>query len=113
MGATKICKICGVEYPYCHTNIANQYRWQDVACSKEHAAQYFAQIAESRGQSLDSLPDEYSNLLDTKVEKVSPAVVFDEPLEVDLDDAEIEDIVENIAEFTTSKRKSKKKDVSY
>ena len=48
--ATKICKVCGKEYPYCHslrldTNI---FRWQDVACSPEHAATYFANIEASR-----------------------------------------------------------------
>lgn len=47
---TKKCKICGCEYEYCHT--INQtdgiFRWQDVACSPEHASLYFAQIEESR-----------------------------------------------------------------
>lgn len=63
-GATRFCKICGVEYPYCHTNVANQYRWQDVACCKEHAAEYFAAIAVSRGLPVESsMPAEYYSLL--------------------------------------------------
>lgn len=49
--ATKICKVCGKEYPYCKTaNRENRFRWQDVACSPEHAATYFAQVAASRGE---------------------------------------------------------------
>ena len=48
---TRICKICGKEYPYCKTfNTTNAYRWQDVACCPEHAAIYFTKIAESRNE---------------------------------------------------------------
>lgn len=48
--ATKICKVCGKEYPYCHSLRLNAgvFRWQDVACSPEHASIYFARIEESR-----------------------------------------------------------------
>ena len=48
--ATKICKVCGKEYPYCHSLRldAGVFRWQDVACSPEHAAEYFARIEASR-----------------------------------------------------------------
>lgn len=48
--AKKKCKICGLEYDYCRTNKrdVSQNRWQDVACSPEHAAVYFARIAASR-----------------------------------------------------------------
>lgn len=44
-----VCKICGKEYETC-TAIGDQgvFRWQDVACCKEHGALYFAQIEESR-----------------------------------------------------------------
>jgi len=62
-GATKVCKVCGIEYPYCHTNIPNQYRWQDVACCPEHAAEYFAKIAAARSQSIDAIPTEFTELL--------------------------------------------------
>jgi len=45
----RICKICGKEYPYCKTKRpAGISRWQDVACSPEHATIYFTKIAESR-----------------------------------------------------------------
>lgn len=51
MKATKICKICGNEYEYCHTFRRDSiFRWQDVACCPEHGSQYFAKIAESRGE---------------------------------------------------------------
>lgn len=51
---TRICKICGREYPYCKTNRpADIFRWQDVACSPDHAAIYFSEIAESRSHSAD------------------------------------------------------------
>ena len=44
-----ICKICGVEYPYCRTNREdNAFRWQDVACCPEHGAEYLDRIMKSR-----------------------------------------------------------------
>lgn len=48
--ATKICKVCGREYEYCHTarRIAGVFRWQDVACCPEHGSEYLARIVASR-----------------------------------------------------------------
>lgn len=46
----RVCKVCGIEYPYCTTVTKDKYRWQDVACCKEHAAQYFAEVAMARGE---------------------------------------------------------------
>jgi len=47
----KVCKVCGKEYVYCRTNRpSGLFRWQDVACSPEHGAIYFAQIAASRAE---------------------------------------------------------------
>ena len=48
----KVCKVCGKEYEACHTlrpNMNNEFRWQDVACSPEHGAEYLRRILESRG----------------------------------------------------------------
>lgn len=46
---TKICKICGKEYEYCYTvRDGGLFRWQDVACCKEHGQEYFRQILEAR-----------------------------------------------------------------
>ena len=51
MAAYKTCKICGKEYEYCHTLAPKGvFRWQDVACSPEHAQKYFELIAISRGE---------------------------------------------------------------
>ena len=48
--AKRICKVCGNEYDYCRSlsPSADIFRWNDVACSPEHAAIYFAQIEASR-----------------------------------------------------------------
>lgn len=45
---TRKCKICGCEYPYCKTITQNRFRYQDVACSPEHATEYFRKIELSR-----------------------------------------------------------------
>lgn len=54
------CKICGKEYEYCKTERGDGvFRWQDVACCPEHAKEYFAQIAASRGEvTADSASDD-------------------------------------------------------
>jgi len=47
--ATKICKICGKEYPFCKTiRPKGTFIYQEVACCKEHAIEYFSKIAASR-----------------------------------------------------------------
>ena len=47
----KICKVCGKEYEYCHTNRpAGLFRYQDVACSPECGAEYFRRVAIARGE---------------------------------------------------------------
>ena len=46
---TRICKICGKEYPYCKTERgAGIFRYQDVACCVEHGTQYFAAVEAAR-----------------------------------------------------------------
>lgn len=54
--ATKICKVCGREYEYCRTYLPTAFRWQDVACCKEHAIEYFANIEASRATPSNSEP---------------------------------------------------------
>lgn len=45
----RVCRVCGKEYKYCKTNRREGiFRWQDVACSPEHGAIYFARIEASR-----------------------------------------------------------------
>ena len=47
--AKRICKVCGKEYEYCKTwASANKFRYQDVSCSPECGAKYFAMIEASR-----------------------------------------------------------------
>ena len=46
--ATKICKVCGKEYPYCSSNKFDMFRWQDVACCQEHGSEYFAAVLAAR-----------------------------------------------------------------
>lgn len=46
---TKICKVCGVEYPYCRTaSVPGVFRWQDVACCEDHGRIYLERIIASR-----------------------------------------------------------------
>lgn len=83
---TRICKICGCEYPYCKTIIMNGFRYQDVACSPEHATEYFRKIELSR------LPDEpiedrtVSSIEDE--DDVTSDEDYDEDFEEDFDDKE-------------------------
>lgn len=63
--ATKRCKVCGEEYKYCNTaRRVDVFRWQDVACSPQHAAEYFHSIAVSRGQVVPDAPSESSVSID-------------------------------------------------
>ena len=48
--ATLICKTCGKEYPACSTANWGVWRWQDVACCKEHAMEYIALVEQSRNK---------------------------------------------------------------
>ena len=53
---TRICKVCGCEYPYCRTSRPTGiFRWQDVACCPEHGSIYFAEVAASRGETFEGL----------------------------------------------------------
>lgn len=53
--STRICKVCGVEYPYCKTHRPSEvFRWQDVACCPEHGAIYLDEILRSRGLKPDN-----------------------------------------------------------
>lgn len=48
---TRVCKVCGAEYPYCRTERrAGINRWQDIACSPSCAAIYYQRVAEARAK---------------------------------------------------------------
>ena len=68
---TRICKICGKEYPYCTTMTPfDGNRWQDVACCIEHATEYFKQVAISRGE----LKEEPKSELKEEPKKEAPKI---------------------------------------
>lgn len=50
--ATKICKVCGKEYEYCHTirRVDGIFRYQDVACCPEHGSIYLQRVIASRAE---------------------------------------------------------------
>lgn len=47
----RTCRICGKVYEACRTvsSAPGVFRWQDVACSPEHGAQYLKRLYEVRG----------------------------------------------------------------
>ena len=56
--ATKICKICGKEYPYCKTfRDEGIFRWQDVACCQEHGSEYFAAVLAARAKQSEKVKE--------------------------------------------------------
>ena len=86
MKGTKVCKICGKKYEYCHTvrQNPNIFRWQDVACCPEHGSEYLAKIIASRTKAAaDETPKK--PLENTKAkEPVAGAHAYE--IEVDDDD---------------------------
>lgn len=84
--STRICKICGIEYPYCKTeNRGDRFRYQDVACCPEHGSIYFAKIAESRSKPEIEKPadtvNDFSDLIDEEDD-----TLFEEDFEDEDDD---------------------------
>lgn len=88
--ATKICKVCGKEYEYCHTarKTAGVFRWQDVACSPEHGSIYLAKVLESRSQNIK--PSENKSI----DSPIGNDIEYDELFEEDFEDNEEEPIIE-------------------
>jgi hypothetical protein len=61
MKGSRVCKICGKEYPYCKTeNPNNVFRYQDVACCPEHGAQYLREVLIARGELVEDEPKKAS-----------------------------------------------------
>lgn len=83
---TRICKVCGKEYEYCKTwNSTDKFRYQDVACSPEHGAIYFARIAASRSSNKTASEPQ---------EETKPVEIKEEPKKAE--------IVDNAAESSSS-----------
>lgn len=61
----KKCKICGKEYEYCRSAVPNNsmFRWQDVACCREHGEAYLAKVMEARSPKRVPViePDKYDD----------------------------------------------------
>ena len=92
--ATKICKVCGKEYPYCRTVFKpGVFRYQDVACSPEHGAIYLAKVEAARTEpksnenDASELPDDIEAL--RKI--IIAEAIEDEDEDIDEDGEEDED----------------------
>lgn len=101
--ATKICKVCGAEYEYCHTvrQVPGVFRWQDVACCPEHGSIYLARIAESRSSvpsSAKSLPDDIASNESEVADDTDEE--YDDDIEDD-DDFDEEDFDDDTEEIET------------
>ena len=100
--ATRICKVCGKEYEYCHAlrRDAGVFRWQDVACCKEHGKQYLDRVLAARsGVKIETEPEENKkNDVEYKDDLDNTPVIFDvddedEDAESDFDENDEEDII--------------------
>ena len=55
---TRIGKVCGKEYEQCKTWLStDKFRYQDVACSPQCGAKYFAEIEASRAKESIDKPE--------------------------------------------------------
>lgn len=91
---TRICKVCGKEYEYCKTWLnKDKFRYQDVACSPECGAEYFALIEASRSGKKAAESNNDSNVVEKvtkKSKKKSEEKVIDEEVvEVTSEESEI------------------------
>lgn len=86
--AMRKCRVCGKEYPYCKTWTSDKFRWQDVACSPECGAIYFARIEASRSNDgaklvANDVPVEKAVNKDEPVVTLSEEPTVDEKIEAD------------------------------
>lgn len=93
--ATKVCRVCGNEYEYCHTvrSVAGIFRWQDVACSPDCGIKYLERIRASRGL---SPADTNVVAIDAEIDKPTPNYIDLE--EYDGEDEWFEEDFDNEAE---------------
>lgn len=93
--ATRICKVCGCEYEYCHTarRVAGVFRWQDVACSPEHGNEYLARIIASRSGNVAETTKEAKSDVSTTDMDSADEYENDELFEEDFDDDAEEPVI--------------------
>ena len=100
---TKICKTCGKEYEACHTPNPGIFRWRDVACSPECAAEYFRAVEIARGNIVEEQP-----AVEVPEVVAEPAVEPEESGETIAEDPQAFDAGEQVDFFVnTSKRRKK------
>ena len=77
--ATRICKVCGKEYPYCQTlrQVAGIFRWQDVACCPDHGSTYLSRVRAARGE-IENEPVLHNESPESIVEEDEYDLLFEE-----------------------------------
>ena len=92
----KKCKYCGKEYEACHFvhGADDIFRWQDVACSPECGAAYFAEVLKSRGESSSHIEEKVADV------KTEDRTYYELDIEEDWDeDEEDEDLDDFYSDF--------------
>ena len=88
--ATLKCRVCGKEYEACRNakRVDGVFRWQDVACSPEHGADYLDLIRKSRAEQHDAVATDLVKQAFDLLDEEYQDYVEDEWVEDDTDDAE-------------------------
>lgn len=88
--ATLKCRVCGKEYEACRNakRVDGVFRWQDVACSPEHGADYLDLIRKSRAEQHDAVATDLVKQAFDLLDEEYLDYVEDEWVEDDTDDAE-------------------------
>ena len=93
--ATLKCRVCGKEYEACRSarRIDGVFRWQDVACSPEHGAEYLDLIRKSRAKQHDAVANDpvgmaFAMFDEEYLDDVDDEMFYDES--EDAEDPEIE-----------------------
>lgn len=87
--ATRKCKVCGVEYEYCHTvrRVAGVFRWQDVSCCPEHGSIYLSKIIASRStQPSSDNATVAESAVDIKADNTNVEIYIDDDNDEDIDE---------------------------
>lgn len=94
--ATKKCKVCGVEYPYCKTEYKpGVFRYQDVACCPEHGSEYLAQVEAARAKPTTNNDAKITSQEDDYLEVVRALIMAEVIGDDEEDDEEDEDYFED------------------
>ena len=92
MKGSRVCKICGKEYPYCKTeNPNNVFRYQDVACCPEHGAQYLHDVLVARGEIPADEPKKSAPKKGGKRAEPEPEVEVEEDYDIEEEEEEDEE----------------------